>query len=225
MMFNGEFFAHGFFMFAQVILILFYLQYVIILDILVDLYKLTARQIFFIGAGYGMIVEGFYTRSFYLDPPLIIGVNWISVFVQIIAWGLLATVMAFYFTETILPRKKYQKKGLQIFLLISTIIFMILLFIGWGSMLPPLEEQGAGAIGILVIILAILFIRTSRRSINYPFLENDKSLNKILKRYLMLEFITGMLFLPFSTIVWIITLLFLGPYVYFKKLRRNQIPI
>jgi hypothetical protein len=95
---NGEIYAHGLGVFLIIPLLLFYILFMVVMTFARSRFKLNYRQIFVFGAILGLLLEIFYTKSIFY-APFFLGVNWFSVIIQELYWGMSATLPFYVLTE------------------------------------------------------------------------------------------------------------------------------
>ena len=95
------------------------------------------------------------------DEPRIAGVNWITVLVMWVYWGIVTSAMGRYAVDAVAPRATRAapqgRRGL-----VGIAAFWILLLVVWGANLGPLPESGVAATALLAIIALSLLMRSAR---------------------------------------------------------------
>lgn len=86
LLFNGELYAHSFSALYLLPLVMFYLIFVFVLNLLITKYKFGATKVFLTGSIIGLALETFYSKSIFVEP-FFLGVNWLSVVIQFMYWG------------------------------------------------------------------------------------------------------------------------------------------
>ncbi|PIZ00650.1 hypothetical protein COY62_01790 [bacterium (Candidatus Howlettbacteria) CG_4_10_14_0_8_um_filter_40_9] len=122
---NGEYLAHGLSIFQKPELIFFYLIFISFLYFTKKRFRLNYKNLFILGAVVGLLIEGSVTKSLFASQPLVLGINPLAILLQILAWGLMATVIPFYLVE---KYKKHQKiEKLLLGLLVVYLLFGVLI--------------------------------------------------------------------------------------------------
>ncbi|MCL5094151.1 MAG: hypothetical protein M1355_03405 [Patescibacteria group bacterium] len=220
---NGEYFAHGPTLLTQGVLILFYFLYILTLENAIRTFKLTDRQLFLAGAIFGFVVEGFLHRSFYAAPPLFLGINWFIVAVQIIAWGLMATVLPFYFGGKFLPRKEEKLGSKWPFFVFLALFLTLLLF--WQSQLGPLNNPAGGFVLLLILIFTGLFYWDRQTKSEFPLVKENQIFNVIIIAYLLTQAVVGTTFKTAGSGTYVISIILIGPITYLLFWRKKRLPI
>ncbi len=159
---NGEYYKYGLTLFLQPLLFALYLAYATMAEDLIRRFGWGSRELFGFGAVFGLVMEGFMTRSFYADPPLVLGVNWLTVAIQVLYWGLATSVLAFYVSGRLLPR---TAAGPMLppagWALVGA--WWVALLAVWNAALPPLRSPGAIPIAAIAAAGAAALVLRSRR--------------------------------------------------------------
>jgi len=203
---NGEYFSHGILFITLIPLLLLYVTYIIFIDNLIRVFNLNEKQLFVVGAFFGLFIETFLNRSIFTPYPLIAGINPISVLVQSLAWGFMATLISFHLGNKIIPRVKTKKSFDYLYLTISSLV-ILLLFSAWWQSLRALNEKGVTIMGIVFLGLVLIFIYLTLKKKKLPETTNKKIIFKVIYVYLAVELITGTFFLGFAPIIWILSIL------------------
>lgn len=127
---NGELYAHSYNVFLMSTLILMYITLIIILDILIKKFNFNLIKIFLTGSLVGLLLETFYSKSIFVNP-LFLGVNWLSVIIQFIYWGMALTLPFYVYNKIYNFNKKY------IFLDFAIVIYILIELIFAITIQPP----------------------------------------------------------------------------------------
>lgn len=107
LLFNGEIYAHGINALSRLDLLFFYLIFSSLIYAFINLTNHNTKATFIFGAIIGLLLETFVTKSI-LEHPIFLGINWLSVLIQIMYWGI-ATILPFYLYRLINEKKKIKK--------------------------------------------------------------------------------------------------------------------
>jgi len=127
-----------------------YFAYFIIIEDFIGRFKFKDIHVFIAALFFGIIWQLVGPSVVYL-PPTIFGINWMSlIFVNIVWWCSIQTVLPFYIANRISTRKKYEPLLSKSGLIISFVVFVLATFIfRLAASFPPLT--------IIQIILMLIF--------------------------------------------------------------------
>ncbi|HEX9092904.1 MAG TPA: hypothetical protein VF902_02875 [Coriobacteriia bacterium] len=172
----------------------------------------------------GTVLEGFFQRSFMADEPRILGVNWITVAVMAVYWGVLTTALARYAADRVLPRASYAPPRTRRGLFGIAAWWVALLFV-WGANLGPLPDSGVVATGVLAAAELLLLIAVGRRRDDRPAraLPRKRTLDVAIVVYIAIEFLVGTAVADVAArvVVWIIIGTLVGIIAMWTLMRRK----
>jgi len=171
-------------LFSNPLLLAIYFFSFIMMDELVQRYNFGNKAIFYIGAIFGLILEGFVAFTLVADPlaPFVM-----IPFIAILWHGLITTLVSFTVVEVVTPRK--GKKISKIWMILGIIFWIILLLITVGSNFAIVVSQLFVYMIIIVLILVFLFL--IKRSLKNPVEYRPKIILSII--LIILGFIMGLL--------------------------------
>ncbi len=187
-------------LFSNPLLLAIYFFSFIMMDELVQRYNLGNKAIFYMGAVFGLVLEGFVAFTLVADP--------LAPFVMIpfaILWhGLITTLVSFTVVEVVVPRR--EKEISKIWMALGSIFWIILLFMTIGDNFAIVVSHLFTYLVIIVLILVFLFL--IKRSLRNPAVYRPKITLSIFS--IILGFIMGLLIKgsTFGFIDYFLTLIF-----------------
>ena len=187
-------------LFSNPLLLAIYFFSFIMMDELVQRYNLGNKAIFYMGAVFGLVLEGFVAFTLVADP--------LAPFVMIpfaILWhGLITTLVSFTVVEVVVPRR--EKEISKVWMALGSIFWIILLFMTIGDNFAIVVSHLFTYLVIIVLILVFLFL--IKRSLRNPAVYRPKITLSIFS--IILGFIMGLLIKgsTFGFIDYFLTLIF-----------------
>lgn len=137
---------------------------------------------FFFGTVYQFLVSGAA-----ILPPMRLGVNWTSLlFVVIVWWGVLQSVITFYIANRLAPRdwnhRRLSKAGWATALFLNGLVVMLFQLSG---AIPKATASQIAVMGVIVFISALIFRRILPG-------ENERSSPMPFKRSIALDFLSAL---------------------------------
>jgi len=149
-------------LFSDPLLLTLYFLSFCVMDELVQKYHWGRRSIFYMGALFGLVVEGFVAFTLHTSPFTMIPII-------AIAWhGLITTLAAFIIVDVLILRRR-EKKLNKVWLLVGSLFWIILLFITIGAgfriiVSYPLVYE---TIIALCAVFLFLILQSARKSVTY----------------------------------------------------------
>lgn len=224
---NGEFIAHGFAALAIPQLLVMYLAYSLIFDTLIARLGLNDRQLFLLGAAYGLFLEAIFNRSLY-GPPQVLGLNPISVLVLAVAWGLFASVLPFWIVNRIIPRSNVSRSGavISVVLAIAALLVLLGLLGAWWKNIGPLpNESSAGIVLVLIVVLLALIFTVARSRQEHPSVERTRVVFLTLAFYLVAGIIARAAGGEALKLGYAFLILLCGSLIYFTAWRKHRFDV
>ncbi len=200
-----EFWVHSILGFLNPVLtislLLLYLSYFSMLEDLIVRYKLRDHHVLLIGFIFGLFHEIFTTGSVFNEPNFL-GINIvILILANVFWWGILQSIFALYFANTLVERSEVDKEMGPIGWILA-LSFNLLLFLGrfLEGTLPPGSVLGYifSLIIMSVAVFLFIFIKKPEETLE---IESIKFIDILLKFQIALCLVMGFILIFFIGII------------------------
>ncbi|MFX0071826.1 MAG: hypothetical protein ACFFAO_12115 [Candidatus Hermodarchaeota archaeon] len=182
-------------------LFLLYLSYFSILEDLIIRFKLRDHHVLLVGFIFGLFHETFTTGSVF-NEPFFLGINlFYLILANIFWWGILQSVFALYFANSIIERSEVDKKMGPIGWILA-IAFNILLLLGrvLEGTLPEGSVLGY-TISLIIMGVALVIFILIKKPDEILEIERVKMIDILLKVQIIIALIMGSILIFFIGIV------------------------
>jgi len=218
---NGEYYRYGIDIIFQPMLLFLYFTFVTSIFYLVTRYHWGIEKTFLLGSILGLFIETIFTRSIFF-APFFLGVNWLSVSIQMIYWGLLVSVVSVYFLKKLNQEeslKKYFFKTKGYMLVVAWIILMVI----WALNIKIYFDYASFYMLIFIGFLTIILFSIKNQENNFNLLLGKRKLmDKAVGLYIIVELVLGTFFRAFYIAFFIISGFIFGIFFIFLYGKKNE---